>query len=203
MHLFAPHDTVHAGADLQSDDPAHLEEEKVAGAIKTDFILSAEIMAIALAAMDQGSIWMVAATLAVVAIGITAMVYGSVAVIVKADDVGLHMATHGRLSLTKAIGRGIVKGMPGFLKLLMVVGTAAMLWVGGSIVIHGLDSLEFSWLEHHIYDWATQVSHLVSQQAEATVKWFAKAAMDGVVGLAIGLVIIPVVKFVSTMRKQL
>ncbi len=199
-HLFILHDAAHADMEQEIDDPAHLEEAKVAGAIKTDFILSAEIMAIALAAIPKGSIWMEAATLAVVAIGITVMVYGGVALIVKADDVGLHMADRGRLGLTRSLGRGIVKGMPGFLKVLTAVGTAAMLWVGGSIVIHGLESLGFGWLEHHIKDWAQVISSMVPQ-AEASVNWFTKAAMDGVIGLAIGLAIIPLVKSVTTMRK--
>ena len=199
-HLFGSHETGHEGEEQEIDDPAHLEEAKVAGAIKTDFILSAEIMAIALAAIPKGSIWMEAATLAIVAVGITVMVYGSVALIVKADDVGLHMVERGRLGLTRSLGRGIVKGMPGFLKVLTAIGTAAMLWVGGSIVIHGLESLGFGWLEHHIKDWAQVISSM-APQAEASVNWFAKAAMDGVIGLVIGLAIIPLVKSVTAMRK--
>ncbi len=116
---------------MSAEDTAHLEEQKVKGAIKTDFILSAEIMTIALAALETDSIWLEGAALAVVAIGITLIVYGSVAIIVKADDVGLHMASNGRLGSTRKIGEAVVRGMPGFLKALTIVGTAAMLWVGG------------------------------------------------------------------------
>ena len=173
-------------------DPAHLEEQKAAGAIKTDFILSAEIMTISLAAIPESNIWMEAATLAMVAVGITVAVYGSVALIVKADDVGLWLSGNGRLGLTRAFGRGLVKAMPSFMKLLTIVGTAAMLWVGGSIVIHGLEGLGFGWLGHYIHDWAHAVALSVPAAWQGFVEWFAKATMDGILGLALGFVLIPV-----------
>lgn len=187
----------HGGPDGShtEGDAAHLEEAKVAGAIKTDFILSAEIMTIALAAIPESNFWMEAATLAMVAVGITALVYGAVAVIVKADDVGLFMAKRGRLGLTRALGRGIVRAMPGFMKLLMLVGTAAMLWVGGSIILHALDQMGFPAL----YDW---VHHVAVAAAAGTgewagnwtgaVEWAVTAGIDGLFGLALGLVLIPV-----------
>ena len=190
-HALVPHDPTHVFPEDIPGDPAHLEEQKAAGAIKTDFVLSAEIMTIALAAIPPSNIWMEAATLAVVGIGITVVVYGSVALIVKADDLGLLMARQGRFRLTRNLGQGIVKAMPGVLKLLTVVGTAAMLWVGGSIVIHGLEELGFGWLGHHIHDWAEAVAHLVSPGVAASVKWLAKAVMDGIFGVALGLVLIP------------
>ncbi len=149
----------------------HLEEQKVSGAIKTDFILSAEIMTIALAEIPESTIWMEAATLAVVAIGITVLVYGSVALLVKADDFGLMLTRRGRLSLTRAIGHGIVKAMPGFMKLLMTVGTAAMLWVGGSIVLHGMDVLGFGQIYGIIHDIAHNVAHSV-QVAQGFLTWW-------------------------------
>ena len=190
-HLFthSTHDADKSEELVQ--DPAHLEEEKAAGAIKTDFILSAEIMTIALAAIPESSLAMEAATLAVVAVGITALVYGSVALIVKADDIGLTMAEHGRLSPTRALGRRIVKTMPGFLQLLLVVGTAAMLWVGGSIVIHGLNSLGFSWPEH-IIGVLSYAAAEVAASAKGAVQWITKATMDGVFGLTLGLILIPI-----------
>ncbi|MEW9918597.1 DUF808 domain-containing protein [Marimonas sp. MJW-29] len=174
------------------EDPAHLEEQKAQGAIKTDFILSAEIMTIALAAIPPTNFWMEAATLAAVAVMITVAVYGSVAVIVKMDDIGLAMANKGRLGLTRTIGRGLVRGMPGFLKLLTVVGTAAMLWVGGSIIVHGLEQMGFGTLGHLIHDWAYAIGHAVPPALEGATEWFAKAVMDGVLGLALGLVLIPI-----------
>jgi predicted DNA repair protein MutK len=173
-------------------DPAKLEEKKAAGAIKTDFILSAEIMTIALAAIPASTFWMEAATLAAVAIMITVAVYGSVALIVKMDDLGLAMADHGRLGATCALGRGLVKGMPGFLKALTVVGTAAMLWVGGSIIVHGLEEMGFGMLGHWIHDAAYAVGHAVPAQLTAVVEWATKATIDGIFGLALGLALIPV-----------
>ena len=191
FHILFPHADPEIEADLDPRDPAHLEEERVAGAIKTDFILSAEIMTIALAAIPDSGIVTEAATLAAVGIAITAFVYGGVALIVKMDDIGLFLAAKGRLAPTRALGRGLVRGMPPFLTVLSAVGTAAMLWVGGSIIIHGMEVLGWGWLGHHIHDWAAAAAHLVPQ-AEAAVEWIVKAAIDGVLGLALGLVLIPV-----------
>ncbi|GLT10002.1 hypothetical protein GCM10007928_22340 [Sulfitobacter porphyrae] len=191
MGLSAGHGD-YPGKESVVEDPAHLEEQKAQGAIKTDFILSAEIMTIALAAIPPSSFWMEAATLAVVAVMITVAVYGAVGLIVKMDDLGLAMAKRGRLSLTRALGRLLVKGMPGFLRLLTIVGTAAMLWVGGSIIIHGLEELGFGTLGHWIHDAAVSVAHQVPAGIEAGTEWAAKAAMDGVFGLLLGLLLIPV-----------
>ncbi|UWR21003.1 DUF808 domain-containing protein [Sulfitobacter sp. S190] len=188
----------HPGDKTVPDDPSKLEEEKAKGAIKTDFILSAEIMTIALSAIPESNFWMEAATLAAVAILITVAVYGSVALIVKMDDLGLAMANGGRLSATRAVGRGLVKGMPGFLKLLTIVGTAAMLWVGGSIIVHGLEELGFGALGHLIHDAAYAVGHAVPAALEGFAEWFTKAAIDGVFGLALGMVLIPLGEKVVT-----
>ncbi|UWR13872.1 DUF808 domain-containing protein [Sulfitobacter sp. M368] len=186
------------GHDVIPDDPAHLEEQKAAGAIKTDFILSAEIMTIALAAIPPSNFWMEAATLAAVAVMITVAVYGSVAVIVKMDDLGLLMANKGRLGLTRSIGRGLVKGMPGFLKALTIIGTAAMLWVGGSIIIHGLEELGFGTLGHWVHDLAYAIGHSMPDRFVGIVEWASKAVMDGVFGLALGLILIPIGEKVIT-----
>ena len=103
--------------------PPRWKSEKAQGAIKTDFILSAEIMTISLAAIPPSSFWMEVATLAAVAVIITVAVYGAVALIVKMDDLGLLMANKGRLSAaTRFWARMLVKGMPGFLHLLTIVG---------------------------------------------------------------------------------
>ncbi|MCH2066822.1 MAG: DUF808 domain-containing protein [Shimia sp.] len=192
LHAFLPHDEHNGGEQEEVDDPAHLEEKKAAGAIKTDFILSAEIMTIILSGIPQSNFWMEAATLAVAGIGITVAVYGSVALIVKMDDVGLAMYAEGRLSLTRTLGRWLVRGMPYFMKLLTIVGTAAMLWVGGSIVIHGMEELGFGWLGHHIHDIAYAAGHMVPAAYEGFVEWTTKAALDGVFGLVLGAALIPV-----------
>ncbi|MFZ5961452.1 DUF808 domain-containing protein [Thalassococcus sp. BH17M4-6] len=172
-------------------DPLHLEEERVKGAIKTDFILSAEIMTIALAAIPESTFWMEAATLAAVGVMITIAVYGSVALIVKMDDLGLLMAQGGRLGVTRSLGRLIVKGMPYVMKTLTVVGTAAMLWVGGSIIVHGLGQLGWHLPEEFIHDMAVWVAEGVGPDLKGAVEWTATAAMDGVLGLLLGLLLIP------------
>ena len=190
-HTLVPHDTHEVFAEDAPGDPAHLEETKARGAIKTDFILSAEIMTIALSAIPQSNIWLEAATLAVVGIGITIAVYGAVALIVKADDVGLFLAKEGRLGITRAFGRGLVRAMPGLMRLLSIVGTAAMLWVGGSIVIHGIADL--GW--HAPYDWIHHVAEAVAHnagQAAGAVQWAVTALFDGILGLALGFLLIPV-----------
>ncbi|KQY98147.1 ABC transporter [Pseudolabrys sp. Root1462] len=179
--------------------PKTFEDEKVASAIKTDFILSAEIMAITLAAIPAGSVVTQALVLAVVAIGITAAVYGVVALIVKADDVGLALARNEQPSVTgrisRALGRALVLGMPILLKLLSAVGTAAMIWVGGGIVLHGLEVYGPSQIQHAVESAARAVASLVPALGPV-LEWTTIAAISGVIGLAIGGVLLPVVEFV-------
>lgn len=192
VHALAPHADHQIEADFDTKDPAHLEEEKVRGAIKTDFILSAEIMTIALATIESPSFWMQAITLAVVGALITVAVYGAVALIVKMDDVGLHMAATGRTSAGRALGRGLVKGMPKLMAFLSVVGTAAMLWVGGNIVLHGLEVTHlWAWPYDTIHHIAVAVSGAVGT-AQGFVEWLVTASLDGVFGLALGVLLIPV-----------
>jgi predicted DNA repair protein MutK len=191
FHLLFPHGNAEVEADFAPGDPAHLEEEKVAGAIKTDFILSAEIMTIALAAIPDSTLWMEAITLAVVGVLITVAVYGAVALIVKMDDVGLHLAATARSRSARALGRGLVAGMPRLLALLSMVGTLAMLWVGGNIVIHGADVLGASWLYDQIHHLADGAAHALPKAA-GLVGWLVTATLDGIAGLALGLVLIPV-----------
>ncbi len=191
FHWLFPHGDAEVAKDYEVQDPVHLEQEKVAGAIKTDFILSAEIMTIALAAIPQSTVWMEAVTLAIVGIAITASVYGTVALIVKMDDVGLFMAARGLTRGGRAFGRGLVLGMPKLLALLSIVGTAAMLWVGGSIILHGTDELGFGLVYDTIHHWAEAAAKAVPQAA-GFVEWAVTAAIDGVLGLLLGMVLIPV-----------
>lgn len=191
-HAVFPGDHVIDAAKHVEGDPAHLEAEKVSGAIKTDFILSAEIMTIALAAIPATNIWMEAATLAIVAIGITVAVYGSVAILVKMDDLGLAMAEKSGLGAIRALGRGIVKAMPKVMQALMIVGTAAMLWVGGNIVVHGLHDLGWHLPYETIHHWAEAVAHGVGESWAGFVAWSVTAAADGVFGFVLGLVLIPI-----------
>ncbi len=193
-HLFHPAAPHADGTPAAPQNPEHLEAEKVSGAVKTDFILSAEIMTIALAALPAGQpVWMEALTLAVVAVGITVVVYGGVALIVKADDVGLWLARRGRLGATRALGRGLVAVMPGFLKALMAVGTAAMLWVGGSIVLHGLAETLWHAPYDLIHELAAKAGHAVPESLLGATEWSVTAALDGLFGLALGLVLLPIV----------
>ena len=195
-HALNPRD--HHEEDLYKEKlaDAHLEEKRVSGAIKTDFILSAEIMTITLSALPEGlSLPFVAAALALAGIIITIAVYEVVALIVKADDAGLHMSSRGRLAITRRLGRVIVRGMPHFMKVLVVVGTAAMIWVGGSIIVHGLHELGF----HHAYDWVHDIAVAVGHampQIGAAVEWIVTAALDGVIGLVLGFLLIALTKFV-------
>ncbi|MEM7281299.1 MAG: DUF808 domain-containing protein [Pseudomonadota bacterium] len=185
----------HEESQEQLGNAAHLEETRVAGAIKTDFILSAEIMTIALAAVASANLWMQGATLAVIAIGMTVLIYGSVALIVKADDVGLFLSVKGRLRATRALGARIVKGMPGFLFVLATVGTAAMLWVGGSIVLHGFKELGFKFLPDTIHH-AAEAAAASAPFASGAIGWLTQATLDGLFGLVLGLLLIPLVLFV-------
>ncbi len=190
FHALAPHADAEVQDDFDTKDPAHLEQEKVAGAIKTDFILSAEIMTIALGAIPESTFWIEAITLAIVGVGITVLVYGSVALIVKMDDIGLFLARRGRLGLTRALGRGLVAGMPPLLTFLSTLGTAAMLWVGGQMVVHGAEVFGFAAPAHAFEHWAEGAAH-IAPIAQGFVAWAVQAALDGVVGLSLGLALIP------------
>jgi predicted DNA repair protein MutK len=175
-----------------------LEDEKVASAIKTDFILSAEIMAIALAAVPAAGFLTQALVLALVGIGITVAVYGAVALIVKADDFGMALAGNDRASVLagigRAFGRGLVRAMPPFLTILGAVGTAAMIWVGGGIVLHGLERYGPPSIGAAVHAAAATAAHAVPLAAGA-LEWIVEAAISGGLGLLTGAVTIPIVGF--------
>ncbi|UJW76048.1 DUF808 domain-containing protein [Rhizobium sp. SL42] len=165
-------------------DPVSLEDQKVSGAIRTDFILSAEIMALTLANVALSNIYTQAAVLASVGILITVAVYGVVALIVKADDVGLALA-RSPLGLMQVVGRGLVAGVPAFLKALAMIGTAAMLWVGGSILVHGMAELGFHAPEHLIETLAGGVGS-ASAYLQGALQWIATSAVQAVFGIVVG-----------------
>jgi predicted DNA repair protein MutK len=169
-------------------DAQELENEMVNGAIRTDLILSGEIMAITLADVADKPILEQGAVLAVVGLGITALVYGFVAAIVKADDVGYALARRPGSAAApgRALGRMLVTGMPPFLALLAGVGTAAMLWVGGGIFLHGMEEFGLSEPAHTIHALAESASVL----AGGFVGWLVGAAGAGVFGLLLGGVIV-------------
>ena len=176
LEKIVPHETENLAEQLAELTNSEHEQNMVKGAVRTDFILSAEIMAIALnevKSLAETSIWLEAGTLAFVAVAITIAVYGVVGLIVKMDDIGLHMAGKEN-GASQAIGRFLVQGMPKLLTALSTVGTAAMLWVGGQIVVHGFGVQPAEFLGLY----------------EGALAWVADAAMSGVAGLAIGAVIV-------------
>ncbi len=177
------------------ETPEALEESRIAGAIQTDFILSAEIMTIALGALPDLPFVEKAAVLAVVGIGITLLVYGAVAIIVKADDFGLALARNSRTGLGRATGRGILRAMPWVMQSLSIIGTAAMVWVGGGIVVHGLAGFGFEAIEHAIEG----LAHAAGEALPA-IKGLAEELVvigaDFLVGIALGGLLIPLTQYV-------
>jgi len=203
MDLVRPHDHHDdTPTEVEAKSAKEVEDRMVASATRTDFILSAEIMVIALSSIavsaetgEATPIWLQAVILALVGVVMTVLVYGAVALIVKADDVGFAMA-RGHTGIGRAVGRGIVAGMPYFLSVLSHIGMVAMLWVGGGIVIHGLHV-------EHWWAWPEEASHgvavAVGQMVPAMsgfLTWFVQAAIAAVVGLGIGAVVDPLVKYV-------
>jgi predicted DNA repair protein MutK len=194
-------------------DAQALEKQKVAGAIRTDFILSAEIMAITLAAVPAGALWMQATVLIFVGIAITAGVYGAVALIVKADDGGVALARNSSPSiwggLVRAIGWSLVKCMPGFLTFLGALGTVAMIYVGGGIIVHGLEVYGFNAIAHLIHSAANHFAGLVPAAANI-VSWLVTALGFGLMGIAVGAALVPIagyilapmLRFFSRLRQQ-
>jgi predicted DNA repair protein MutK len=164
-----------------------MEAQKVAGAIRTDLILSGEIMAISLSTVADQPFAIQAASLVVVSFVLTAIVYGVVGLIVKMDDVGLHLASRSEPA-ARHLGRGLVKAMPALLAGLSIVGTAAMLWVGGGIIVHGLEGYHVppvpavvAALEHH-------ASALPGVGPAAA--WIAFAVASALAGLVVGGIIL-------------
>ena len=183
------------------------EEKMVKGAIRTDFILSAEIMVISLSSIDQGaSLWMKAATLAVVAVIITVGVYGVVALIVKMDDIGLRIA-RGESKGSQAFGNALVKAMPKVLAALSVVGTIAMLWVGGHILLVGLFDLEHSLgigltqpydFVHHL----ELAVHAATGPLGGLLGWLVNTFFSFVFGLMIGSIIVAIMHVLPFGKKH-
>jgi predicted DNA repair protein MutK len=172
---------------------AELEAEKVSGAIRTDLILSGEIMAIALSTVADRPLMIQAGALVVVSLLLTIGVYGVVGLIVKMDDIGIHLAKRSS-SLVSSFGRGLVKSMPYVLKGLTTIGTAAMLWVGGGIIVHGLKDFGRNMVPNLIEQFSTQAKHMPG--AGVVASWLTTAACSAVVGFVVGGVIVSIVHFI-------
>ncbi|SFD95506.1 DUF808 domain-containing protein [Blastococcus tunisiensis] len=195
-HKVSGHAEAHASVEEAMPD----EKTIVSGAVRTDFILSAEIMVISLNEVASEAFVSRAIILIVVALGITVLVYGVVGLIVKMDDVGLSLSQKSAKGLA-AFGRALVKGMPKLLTALTVVGTAAMLWVGGHIILLGTDELGFS----PIYD---LVHHLEEAAHDATgalggvVGWIVNTVGSAILGLAVGAVVVTVMNLTVHRNKD-
>ncbi|BBF71093.1 DUF808 domain-containing protein [Sphingomonas bisphenolicum] len=180
------HDVAEEAVETHSS--VELENQKVSSAIRTDFILSGEIMAIALGTVAAEPVWEQALILVVVAILITAGVYGVVGLIVKMDDIGLHLAKKQGAG-TQALGRALVKAMPVLMAILSVVGTAAMLWVGGGLIVHGLHEFHLDPIPgaiHHVAQGAAQAIPAIG----GLLDWLVNAIGGAIVGLVIGGIVV-------------
>jgi predicted DNA repair protein MutK len=172
------HDQPAESEEMEAITPEELEKQRVTGAVRTDVILSAEITAIAYSQVTEQAIVNQIIVLLAVAVFITVAVYGFVGLIVKADDVGVHLARDKNHPAIQKFGRGVVKFMPYFLSFLGYVGTAAMLWVGAEIIGHGIP-----FTNHLLHD-------LESALAETpALAWFTKALALGIAGVVLGFFI--------------
>ncbi|HLK96144.1 MAG TPA: DUF808 domain-containing protein [Hymenobacter sp.] len=181
----------HPDVDVESDQvkvitPEDLEKERVAGAVRTDIILSAEIMAIAYSQVTGQPIVNQIAVMIAVAVFITVAVYGFVGLLVKADDVGVHLAKGNYPPAIQKVGRGMVKFMPRFLSILSYVGTAAMLWVGAEIIAHGIP-----FTSHLLHDLEHALANIPA------VAWLVKALACAMGGLMIGFAVEKIVLLVK------
>lgn len=183
----------HAEVESKVEKKAVDEDSVVSSAVRTDFILSAEIMVIALNEVASEGFWSRLIILAIVAVLITALVYGVVAIIVKMDDVGLHLAGRDK-PWVQSFGRGLVGAMPKVMSVISFVGIVAMLWVGGHILLQG--TYDLGW--HGPYDAVHHLEHAVSGVAGVGgfLGWLVNTACSAVVGILVGGVVVTVAHFV-------
>ena len=186
--MISPHPS-HAETSVSVQGPEH-EDQLVGGAIRTDFILSAEIMVISLNEVADEPLLSRALILVLVALAITAGVYGAVGLIVKMDDVGLRL-TQTREGLAASFGRGLVRAMPVVLSVLSKVGIAAMLWVGGHILLVGLDELGVSALYDAVHHLEEDVHHALGAMGGVGA-WLTNTAASAILGLLVGAIVVAV-----------
>lgn len=189
------HDAAEGAVSVVEAEAAKLhtperENEMVSGAIRTDFILSSEIMVIALNEVADEQTFSRAIILFVVAIGITALVYGVVALIVKIDDIGLHLAEQ-ESDFSQSVGTALVKGMPRFMALLSTVGMIAMLWVGGHILLVGFDELGWHWPYDQVHHLEEVVGDSLSS-ISGFASWLTNTAASAVLGIIVGAMVVAV-----------
>ena len=183
------------GDDHDHDVPAvvqgpEAEQATIAGAVRTDLILSAEIMVISLKEVIDEGLLQRAIILVAVALFITVVVYGVVALIVKMDDIGLSLAKR-ESETSQRIGRGLVSGMPVLLEWLTIVGTAAMLWVGGHILIIGTHELGWDGLYDVVHDLEESVADVGG--IGGLLSWLVNTGLSAIVGIIVGGIVVAVV----------
>ncbi|KAB2765350.1 DUF808 domain-containing protein [Brucella anthropi] len=200
VEFFIPHKE-EEHEETKGTTAKEIEETTVSGAIRTDFILSAEIMALTLAGLAPSNIYTQAAILAAVGILITFAVYGVVGIIVKLDDMGVSLVRNSHTAFGRQLGKGLVAGMPIILKVLSTVGTIAMLWVGGSIIVHGLDSIGIHSVEAFIH---SIVSHLPTEgtRFSAAFEWIATSFLQAVLAVLIGIVVVIAVNVFKALKAK-
>ena len=184
-HKFLPHDSGETASSAQAipDDLEAFEQQKIKGAIRTDFILSAEIIVIALGTVQGSSLGLQIAVVAGIALLMTVGVYGLVGLIVKLDDIGLHLLQKPDASvLRRALGRGLLVTAPRLMHLLALVGTIAMFMVGGGILVHG-----WPFAHHLIEGVAASLAPLTGGAVLAAVT---PTLLSALVGVVAGLLLV-------------
>ncbi|WP_077285066.1 DUF808 domain-containing protein [Cognaticolwellia aestuarii] len=195
--LAQEHEAVIATVNQDNIDIVALEKEKIKGAIRTDFILSAEIVVIALGSVKEAAFETQVMVISALAIAITVGVYGLVAAIVKLDDLGLYLlrksVSGGFNALQRSMGRGLLIFAPFLMKLLTIVGTIAMFLVGGGIIVHS-----FSWLNQQFHHIEQQVSQYLGTVSEMTLP----ILLDGLTGMIVGGIVLAVVNLVTRLKNR-
>ena len=180
---------------------AELEKTMVSGAIRTDLILSAEIMVISLSSVESEPFVTRLLVLIVVAFLITILVYGVVALIVKMDDVGLALARR-ESTFSQRIGRGLVAAMPKVMAVLTVVGIAAMLWVGGHILLVNVGEAGFHWPADRLHDLEHWFSDLAHGGFGGVLSWTSGTVVSALVGLVVGAIVVLIVHLIPKRKKS-
>tara|TARA_B110000211_G_scaffold14041_1_gene14625 strand:+ start:14194 stop:15144 length:951 start_codon:yes stop_codon:yes gene_type:complete len=195
--LAQEHEALIAAVNQDDIDIVALEKEKIKGAIRTDFILSAEIVVIALGSVKEAAFETQVMVISALAIAITVGVYGLVAAIVKLDDLGLYLlrksVSGGFNALQRSIGRGLLIFAPFLMKLLTIVGTIAMFLVGGGIIVHS-----FSWLSQQFHHIEQQVSQYLGAVSDMTLP----ILLDGLTGMIVGGIVLAVVNLVTRLKNR-
>ena len=195
--LAQEHEAVITAVNQDNIDIVALEKEKIKGAIRTDFILSAEIVVIALGSVKEAAFETQVMVISALAIAITVGVYGLVAAIVKLDDLGLYLlrksVSGGFNALQRSMGRGLLIFAPFLMKLLTIVGTIAMFLVGGGIIVHS-----FSWLSQQFHHIEQQVSQYLGAISDMTLP----ILLDGLTGMIVGGIVLAVVNLVTRLKNR-